>query len=627
MADTVKAWMGKVLFVNLSNGEIKEEILEEQTYIKYLGGYGLGAYITYTRQKPGVDPLGPDNLLGFVSGPLTGTPAITGNRFCVVGKSPKTGGWGDANCGGNFGPRLKQSGFDAVFFEGISDRPVYLEINDGEARIKDASRFWGLDTHVLEDELEKECGKKASVVSIGSAGEHCSLLACIINDRGRAAARSGLGAVMGSKKLKAVVVLGNKEVRLADKGAMNELRSQLISQMQEEQYYQVLHHYGTSGMTEFSVQTADCPIKNWTGTPEDFLGANRISDESVKALEKKKYACWRCPIACGGRVKVESGPYAGEGHKPEYETLGAFGAMTLVDNVEAICKANDICNRAGLDTISTGATIAFAMECYEKGILSKEDTGGIELTWGNHDALVRTTEAIARGEGIGELLGDGVRAAADELGPEAQAYAIHVHGEELPMHDPRLNPGLATSYRLDATPARHTQYSAWAVEMGMDFKDLSDLWKPWTAEKKYEYTGKARCHRTVSAFNHAFNALGVCMFGASLIPPGAQPQFLSLATGMEFLMEDLLDAGDRIANLRIAFNLREGLHNAKFNVPDRMLGIPALSEGPAKGVTVDLEIQQKEYFEEMGWDAEGVPREETIKKLGLDFVLADFYPT
>jgi aldehyde:ferredoxin oxidoreductase len=621
----LKAWMGKVLFVDLSTEQITEESPDEETYAKYLGGYGLGAYILYTRQKGKVDPLGPGNILGFLTGPLTGTPAITGNRFCVIGKSPKTGCWGDANCGGQFGPVLKHAGFDAVFFTGISPKPVYLLIDDGKAELREASDLWGLDTNTLEDKLEEMYGKKAQVASIGPAGERQSLLACVMNDKGRAAGRSGLGAVMGSKNLKAVVVQGNHTIALADEGAMKELRKQCIKGMKGHPIYSFFHDYGTCGGMNASVQSGDCPIKNWGGSPEDFPNADKISDESVKAVEQRKYGCWRCPISCGGHMKVESGPYAGEGHKPEYETLGAFGAMMLLDNLEAICKINDICNRAGLDTISTGCTIAFAMECYEKGIITKEETGGVDLRWGNHEAVVRMTELIAKGEGFGRVLEKGMKSVAEQIGKGADQYAMHLQGEDLPLHDPRLSPGLATSYKLDATPGRHTQHSAWAVEAQFAPADLADRWAPWTSEKKYEYTGKAKCHRVVSGFMHSVNALGVCMFGAYVIPVDAQAQFLSQATGRNFTTDELLEIGDRIANLRIAFNLREEMRNVEFKVPGRMIGSPPLEAGPLKGITVDLAVQEKEYLEEMGWDSQGVPRQETLQKLGLDFVVPDLY--
>ena len=619
----VPGTMGRIAFVDLSTGKITIETPADELYLKYLGGYGLGAYYLYTRMKPGVNPLGPKNLLGFLAGPLTGTPAICGNRFQVVGKSPKTGGFGDANCGGNFGPKLKFAGFDGVVFTGKAKEPVYLVLDKGKAKLKSAKKLWGLDVPATEEKLKAAHGAEIATASIGPAGEAVSLLACIMNDGDRAAGRSGLGAVMGSKKLKAVVAVPSTEVPLADEAAMKEQRAGHIKAMRSGNgLYDLFHNFGTSGLTAGAVASGDCPIRNWTGTAADFTTAAKISDEAVQDVQQKPYGCWHCPIACGGFVRVT---YQGEevhAGKPEYETLGCFGSMLLIDDLAAICKANDICNRIGMDTISAGGTMAFAFECYEKGILTKKDTGGLELTWGNADALVRLTELIARRKGIGALLAHGAKRAAEKLGARAAACAMQIGGEELPMHDPRLCPGLASSYKLDATPARHTQFSAWAAEAGFPVLGLEERYGGWTPEKKYGYAGKAKAHRIQSGLMHVINAEGCCMFGAVCIPAQAQVDFLNGAMGAGYSVDDVLAIGDRIANLRVAFNLREGLKNAKLKVPERILGEPPLQAGNTKGVTVDLATQQREYFAEMGWTSSGVPKAATLKRLGLDFAVA-----
>jgi len=619
---SVPGTMGKIAFVDLSTRKITVENPPDELYLKYLGGYGLGAYYLYTRQKPGADPLGPENLLGFLAGPLSGTPAICGNRFQVVGRSPKTGGFGDANCGGNLGPILKFAGFDGVLFSCIAAEPVYLLLDDGRIELKSAKDLWGLDVPATEERLHALYGKDSAIASIGPAGEAVSLLACIMNDRDRAAGRSGLGAVMGSKKLKAVVARGKQRIPLADEAKMNADRKARIEQMQGTGLYALFHNFGTSGLTAGAVASGDCPIKNWAGSSEDFKTAAKISDEAVQDIQYRKYGCWHCPIACGGFVKT-AGPYAVDAGKPEYETLGCFGSMLLIDDLAAICKANDLCNRYGLDTISTGCTIAFAFECYEKGILTKKDTGGLELTWGNAAAMVALTEQIAKGQGLGKLLREGSKRAAERLGKGAEACAMQVQGEELAMHDPRLSPGIASSYKLDATPARHTQFSAWAAEAGFPVTGCEDRYGDWAPPKKYEYHGKAKAHRIQSALLHVINAEGVCMFGAVCIPAQAQVDFLNGAMGANYTIDDVLAIGDRIANLRVAFNLREGLKNATFKVPGRILGNPPLTGGATKGITVDLATQQKEYYAEMGWTPDGVPKPETLQRLGLDFAAGD----
>jgi len=621
---SIPGTMGKIAVVDLAGGTVEIETPSDDLYKTYLGGYGLGAYYLYTRQKPGVDPLGPDNHLGFFASPLTGTPAICGNRFQVVGKSPKTGGFGDANCGGNFGPFLKFSGFDGCLFAGVSEQPVYLVLKDGVAELKSAAELWGLDVVGTEAKLKALYGDAIAIASVGPVGEAARLLACIMNDRDRAAGRSGLGAVMGSKKIKAIVAVKSQEVPLADEAAMKEQRTAHIKAMRDgNPLYDLFHNFGTSGLTAGAVASGDCPVKNWTGTAADFPTAAKISDEAVQDIQYKPYGCWRCPIACGGFVKTQFAGETLDSGKPEYETLGVFGAMVLVDDLAAICKANDICNTQGMDTISVGSTVAFAFECYDKGILTKDDTGGLELTWGNAEAMVTLTEQIAKVEGFGAVLADGAKAAAERIGKGAIECAMQIGGTELPMHDPRLSPGIASNYKLDATPGRHTQFSAWAAEAGFPITGLEDRYGGWTPEKKYDYTGKAKAHRIQSALMHVINAEGCCMFGACCIPAQAQIDFLNGAMAAGYTVDDVLAIGDRIANLRVAFNLREGLKNADFKVPARVLGDPPLAAGETKGVTVDLATQQKEYFEEMGWSADGVPSRATLERLGLDFVAAD----
>jgi len=618
---SVPGTMGKILMVDLSTQEISVETPDDDLYYNYLGGYGLGAYYLFRLQKPGVDPLGPENHLGFFAGLLTGTTGITANRYIVVAKSPKTGTFGDANSGGSFGPTMKNAGFDGVIVKGISPKPVYLLLRDGEAGLLPADEWWGWDSHQVEDKTQELYGSKARSACIGPAGERLSLLSCIINDKGRAAGRSGLGAVMGSKRLKAIVAVGDAEVTTADPDGMKAAIKKHRDWLVETDGYKFFNQYGTSGLAASSCASGDTPIKNWGGIPEDFTTASKISDDAVAAIEKKKYGCWRCPIACGGLTEVEDGPYKSETHKPEYETLGAFGTMCLNDDLGSINLCNELCNRYGLDTISVGCTIAFAIECYENGLLSSDDTGGIELTWGNHAAIVEITRQIATGEGFGsKVLGDGTKVAAERIGKGAEQYAIHVGGEELPMHDPRLSPGLATSYKMDATPGRHTQMSAWTVEAAFCPPGLIDQ-----EFDKYTYTGKGHVHRIVSAHHHASSAAGMCMFAWCNLMAECLPDSLTYTMGQPYTLNCVQEIGNRIAALRMAFNVREGVRNVDFQVPGRMIGDPPLSGGPLEGVTVDIDTQIKEYLEAMGWDENGVPTKETLEKLGLDFVAAELH--
>ncbi|MHB1035886.1 MAG: aldehyde ferredoxin oxidoreductase family protein [Pirellulales bacterium] len=619
---TLPGTMGKILFVDLAAGTIRVETPSDELYLEYIGGYGLGAYYLYKNQKPGADALGPDNTLGFLTGLLTGTGGISSNRYTVVAKSPKTGTWGDANSGGDFGPALRAAGFDGVFFTGISPKPVYLLCRDGRAELLPAGDWWGLDTNEIDLTVKSQYGPHARAACIGPAGERQSLLAAVINDRGRAAARSGLGAVMGAKKLKAIVAVGNAKVPIADDEGMKASMAKHREFMKQQGLYNFMHQYGTAGMTAGACATGDTPIKNWGGVPADFPTAPKISDDQVLAIEHKKYACWRCPIACGGWTKVIDGPYASEGHKPEYETLGAFGTMCLNDDLASINLCNELCNRAGLDTIGTACTVAFAIECFENGLIGLEDTGGIELRWRRAQGVVDLTRAIANGEGFGKVLADGAQRGAERIGKGADRFAVHVHGEEVPMHDPRLNPGLATSYKMDATPGRHTQLSAWTVEAQFAPPGL-------VTEKieRYRYSGKGDAHRIVSNYFHVVNSAGMCMFGACSLTPEALTDSLSLVTGHTFTLDDVLAAGARIAALRMAFNLREGVRNVDFKMHGRLVGSPPLESGPLAGVTVDVDTQVKDYLAAMGWDpVTGVPKRETLLGLGLDFVAKDLHP-
>ncbi|TET75648.1 MAG: aldehyde ferredoxin oxidoreductase, partial [Dehalococcoidia bacterium] len=528
-------YMGKILNVNLTTGKIEKEPLSEEVCRDYVGGYGIGARLLYDRIPAGANPLGPNNILGLMTGPLTGTPAVIGSRFVAVAKSPKTaGGWGDANCGGYFGPHLKFAGFDGLLLNGVAPKPIYLFINEGEAELLDAGDLWGLGVTPLEDLLKERHGNDIQICSIGPAGEMLSLTAGIMNDKERTAGRSGLGAVMGSKRLKAVVVKGRIKVPLHDEQKIKKLRKKILKEATG--FYDILHNYGTCGITHDSALSGDSPVKNWGGAGTvafPSARARKISDESVVALEGyKRYPCWGCPIACGGKMVQKSGRFAlelnkGVGHKPEYETLSMFGSNLLNDDLASIVKINEICNNLGLDTISVGATIGYTIECYENGLLTKTDTDGLEMTWGNAEAIVAMTEKIGRREGFGDVLADGIRVAWEKLGRIGTEYAVHIQGEEIPAHDPKFTPGLATTYLLTATPARHTQGGELLLAPGMEIPE----------EDKYVYTGKSENQWKLVTYVEVCNAAGLCMFGYLSYPIQAIPEQLAAVTGWQCDME------------------------------------------------------------------------------------------
>jgi aldehyde:ferredoxin oxidoreductase len=607
-----QGYMGKILFVDLSRNELKDEAIGEDLCRQFIGGYGLGARIIFNRQKAGVDALGPDNTLGILTGPFTGTPSLSGTRHTVVSKSPLTGGWGDANSGGYFGAVMKFSGYDAVFFTGISEKPVYLFINNNKAELRDATHLWGRDTYQTEDILKSELGKDVEVACIGPSGENLSLISAVIH-RGRTAARSGLGTVMGSKRLKAVAVKGKMKVPLADEERTKKLRAKYLEELGG--HIEWLKPIGTPFLVDIGVMTGDSPVKNWGGVGViDFPDFKPIAKEAVIEHRAKKFACYLCPIGCGGYVKEGSGEYKYKSgsRRPEYETIAMFGTNCLNNNIESIIKANDICDRYGIDTISAGAAIAFTIECFENGLITKTDTDGIEMTWGNHKAIVAMAEKLAKREGFGAVLADGVKVAAEKIGKGADKYAIHVQGQELPAHDPKYAFNYITSYRLDPTPGRHF--------VGSELSDAPG--HPSGLLPRFElksFSGRGEARRIGSDFHQTVVCSGMCLFIYWAFP-SVEPvaEFMKAVTGWDVTNDELLKTGERITNLRHAFNIREGLNPLEFKVPHRVLGRPPKKEGPLAGVTIDEDTMVKEYLAAMDWDLKTAkPSKKKLQELGL----------
>ncbi len=601
---------GKILNVDLSSGTIESEALPEEMYRRYMGGYGLGARLLFDRIPRGAGALGPDNILGLVPGLLTGTP-LFGSRFQAVGKSPKTGGWGDANGGGDFGPFLKHAGWDGLLFRGAAERPVYLLIEDDRAEIRDAGDLWGRDAIASEEALKERHGKKASIACIGPAGEKLSYMAGICNERGRLAARSGLGAVMGSKKLKAVVALASRKLLAADdKDIRAMLRSSLDAFGPAAGFFR---NFGTTGITATSAMSGDSPVKNWGGVgTTDLPQFQELAGVKFNAKMERHYACWHCPLACGAESRESDNPqypYPKHTHRAEYETACSFGALSLNADIDSLQYANHLCNAYGLDTISAGATIAFAIECYQNGLIGSEDTGGLELSWGNHEAIIEMLHRIGRREGIGDLLADGIRPAAQRLGPKAEPFAMEVGGEELPMHDAKLQPEYFTTYKLDPTPARHTLYEGaalggWAV--------------PPAPQSRTEAAGRGEHHKAAAEYMHIVNSTGVCMFVAFAGPNERIPEWINAVTGWDVTYDELRRTGERIANLRMAFHVREGDNPAQRRVPGRLVGSPAQEAGPHKGFTLDVDTMQREFLAACDWDQQTcMPSRAKLEELGL----------
>jgi aldehyde:ferredoxin oxidoreductase len=622
-------YCGKMAFVDLTSGEVREKRLDEALAQDFIGGYGVGVRILYEHQRKGIDPLSPESTIGFTTGPLTGTKVPTGGRYMVVGKSPLTGGWGDANSGGYFGSELKAAGWDAVFVTGVASSATYLLIRDDQIMLRDASSLWGMDTVETERALSRELkAPRLRVASIGPASEKLSLISGIANDGGRIAARSGLGAVMGSKRLKAVAVRGTGRVPVVHEKELESLRKNYIKTLREGPGFpSTLMEQGTCGITKGLISAGATPIKNWRLAGEGvFPGAIRVSDvDPILRYQTRKYGCANCPIACGGLVKVPEGSYpVDETHKPEYETIASFGPLCMNEDPMVIFKLNDMCNRSGLDTISAGSVIAFAMECFEKGILTRKDTDGIDLKWGDRDAMVTLLQKIIRREGIGDVLADGVKIAAERIGKSAGACAIHVGGQEPGMHSALFLPGRGTGYVCDPTPGRHTATPMARVDAGMagiaPYEEVQ-----FHGFERYEYRSKGPASAKTSCYWQAGTCAGLCLFPVIFFGNYPLLEFFNAVTGREMNMQEALKTGARIQTLRQYFNIREGIKPEEIHLPSRMQGIPPHQEGPVAGITIDIESLRQEYFRSMGWDSKtGVPLEDTLKDLNIRDVVHSF---
>lgn len=613
----VGGFSGKILMVDLSARKIGEKTLDLSLAKNLIGCLGIASKIMLEELDPNTDPFDPKNKLIFATGLLTGSTAPAANKSIVISRSPLTYIWGESVFSANCGIELKRSGYDMLIVEGKAEKPVYLWIYNGDVEIRDASGIWGMDTFSACDAIKNDLGETdAAVISIGPAGEKLVRIASIISDNGRAAGRCGLGAVMGSKNLKAIAAKGLGKINVANPDMLSKLKYEIVKTVKNK--LKAFSDYGTSrGVVSFE-EMGNLPIKNWT--KGRFPGAENISGvRMAETILIGKKACFACPVACGRYIRISEGPYAPlEGYGPEYETIAALGSLCMNDNLESIAKANDLCNRFGLDTISTGATIAFAMECYEKGIITKDDTGGVELTWGNHEGIIKMIELIGRREGFGAILGEGSKKAAEKIGKGAERYAMHVKGLELPMHNPYRFKEMGLQYAVSERGACHLRGFSMLPARGILFPNLG-------LNKKlngFTIEGKAHVVKIMQDACRMVDALGICKFIAFFggIPLTALAELYTAVTGWETTLEELMKAGERIWMLQRAFNVRMGVRRKDDTLPRRFLEEPMM-EGAAKGQTVELEPMLKEYYAERGLDEKGKPKREKLKELNLDFAI------
>jgi aldehyde:ferredoxin oxidoreductase len=607
-------YTGRVLRINLSTESIRTI---EGAYVedreRFIGGSGLAAKVLFDELKPKTDPLGQDNLLIFMAGPLTGT-SWPSTRYAVVCKSPLTGMYGEATASGHWGPQLKMAGYDGMILEGRAENPVYIWVSDGEVEIRDASHLWGMKVHEVGEALKreiKESGFKA--LTIGPAGERLAGIAAIIECyHGSACARCGVGAVMGSKNLKAIAARGTSIVGVAKEEEYKAvLRNGLVTLTQNSEG---MRKYGTPGGTAPAELTGDLPIKNWS-VNSWRNEVEKISGETYAAtILKKPAACHRCSVACKREIEVKEGPYKGvEGHGPEYETVAGFGSLLLNDNLGSIAYANALCTAYGMDTISCGGVVAFAAECYEHGIITKNDTEGLSLEWGNHKDLVSLVELIGERRGIGKLLGDGSKVASQKLGRGSERFAINVKGMELPAHDPRAYESLALGYATANRGADHlTACSHW-VERSTKIPELGYL----STLDRFTTDGKAELVAKMQNYMAVLDSLALCKFDLFCGTTYTHiANALSAVTGIDWTVEKLQKTGEKIYNLKRMFNVREGVSRKDDTLPERILTKPIV-QGGTKDHVPNLERMLNEYYEIRGWDEQGVPMEETLERLGL----------
>lgn len=618
----MKGYMGKMLFVDLTKRQVEARTIPEEWFEQYIGGEGLAMRLFVDLVHPEKDVLDAEQPLIFATGPLSETLAPCSGRCVVAFWSPATKTIGASNGGGDFAPTLKRAGWDLLVITGRAESPVYLVIDNENVEIHDGRMLWGKSVSETEDYLNQNLGlTNLSIASIGIAGEKGVLFASIMNEKYRAFGRGGPGAVMGSKNLKAIAVRGTKRLPTADQAALKEVAKDAKDEMFQEIFVRdELRPYGTPSFYDAINGLGILPTKNWQRTtfPESqdkltYQAYHQILDVSPKA-------CFNCAIHCGRYTKIKEGPYAGmEGGGPEYESIAAFGSKCLVTDLNAVTAANHLTNDFGLDIISTGQVLATAMEWFEQGILDLEKTQGLDLSWGNGHAVVEGVKRIAHREGIGDLLAQGVKRAAEALGPEAHYAAMHVKGLEMAADEVRASKGEAVVHATSARGADHLRPYASAIDaFGYRDEELGIV-----GEIDYLEDGNKAWIKPFQELSMATNMLGVCLFASITLAIKASTwaKLLSEVVGKEVTKDELLKAAERVINMERLINARFGFDRKDDTLPKRFLTEPA-PDGRGQGQIVDLQKALDSYYTAMGWDLKtGLPGEAEVKELGLEFLL------
>jgi aldehyde:ferredoxin oxidoreductase len=607
-------YWGKVLRANLSQATIEEEVVDEEVSSKILGGAGFGASILHEEVGAHVGALDPENRIIFGLGPFQATQQTGAAKFCIVAKSPLTGIFGETAAGAGWAVELKKAGYDALVVQGKSEKPVYLSIRDGKAEIRDASHSWGMDSYDASDEILKEVGDpKSSIACIGQAGEREVAIACVAVDKHSFGGRCGLGAVMGSKNLKAVVVRGTRSVPVHNAQELSRLNKELGKKIFDATK-DWLRLDGTPSVEVGSEEVGDTPIKYWSGDvwPE---GAKKLGAPNyTKVLNAKPWPCAYCIVGCHRRIKIEKPlKYATEGAGPEYETLGMLGNCCLMDDVKALAKMNEWCNRYGIDTISTGAFIAFAMDCFEKGILKKKDVDGLAVPWGNIDVMLQLIHKIGRREGFGKLFAQGIVPAAKTLGKEAMELAVHVKGLDMPAHDPRAFFSLAINYATGSAGCHHERGNPQVASQGYLLPEAGVA----EAVDRFEMKDSEFVAAKYQDYGALTNSLCHCkfmLFGGMTLTDLLTT--LNALTGWGWSMDEFLKTGERIFTLQRLVNVKYGIDRKDDTLPKKVFE-PAREGGREGKIPVPFEPALDRYYQLRGWDAQGIPTKEKLADLQL----------
>jgi aldehyde:ferredoxin oxidoreductase len=621
-------YMGQILRVNLTTRKISKQQLKPEYAAKYIGGLGTGGRILYDEVPPWVGAIDPQNLLIFSTGPATGTGVPTAGRHTVVTKSPLTGYFGHASGGGYWGAELKFSGYDMIIFTGRANEPLLLYVNRGEANLLNAEQYWGMTARESDRAIRSDLGdKEIKAATIGQAGENMVRYASIMNDEAeRAAGRGGVGAVMGFMKLKAVAVKGDQKPSVKEPEILREIYKEVLAEIKENDSKVYFRKGGTPRWLTPGWDLGDTPAYNWTGSEFGGHGDPGIKNLAwpggYEQILVGTRSCHVCPIACRRIITVDSGRYQTEANVegPEYETQAALGPNCGIDDVKALAKINDLCNLYGMDTISLGGTISFAMECFEKGLITKEDTGRIELKFGNADSVIEITREIAFREGFGSILAEGSRRAAKIIGKGAEEYAIQVKGMEMAMHDPRAFQGGGPHYACAPTGGRHTEGHTLGLEVNGG-RELLGYPEPMD---RFSTAGKAQAAKVIEDWWTIVSAMGWCIFADKPWGYPSEELFVrayAAITGIQMTIPDALRAGERLYNLMKIFNVRHGATRAEDTLPRRLLILPTKA-----GAVVKLDETLPDYYEARGWDPRtSKPTKEKLTELGLEDNAGDLW--